>query len=76
VHWVYEDRLAELGIQMGDATAGRWEAARLGLVGGAADFTWLRATLPADDDPRVCRPGSLTELLLLDIPVWTLGGDA
>jgi hypothetical protein len=61
---------------VGDPYAGSWEAARLKLVGGAADFGWLSASLTADDDPRVRRAGSLTELRVLDILVWTLDSEA
>jgi Family of unknown function (DUF6308) len=75
VHRVYEDRAADLGRQMGDRNAGWWEAARLDLVDGAADLRWLTASLTADDDPRVRRAGSLTELRLLDILIWTLGSE-
>jgi hypothetical protein len=75
VHRVYEDRAADLGRQMGDPYGGWWEAARLDLVGGTADFGWLTRSLCADDDPRVRRAGSLTEVRLLDILIWTLGSD-
>jgi hypothetical protein len=76
VHQVYADRAADLGNQMGDPNAGWWEAARLDLIEGAADFGWLTQSLRADNDPRVRRAGSLTELRVLDILIWTVGGEA
>jgi hypothetical protein len=76
VHEVYGDRAADLGRQIGDPNGGWWEAARLDLVEGATDFHWLTASLSADDNPLIRRAGSLTELRVLDILVWTLGSSA
>jgi len=76
VHQVYADRAADLGRQIGDPNGGWWEAARLDLVDGATDFDWLTTSLSADDNLLIRRTGSLTELRLLDILVWTLGSSA
>ena len=68
VHRIYEDMAA-------DPDGGWWEAARRDLVDGSGDFAWLSAALRDDDDARVRRAGKLTELRLLDIIAWRLGGD-
>jgi hypothetical protein len=58
-----------------DATGGWWEAARRDLVDNSDDFAWLSARLRDDDDARVRRAGKLTELRLLDVIAWDLGGE-
>jgi len=75
VHRVYEDRAAEAGAEIQDPDGGWWEAARRDLVDGSGDFAWLSARLRDDDDALVRRAGKLTELRLLDIIAWQLGGD-
>lgn len=67
VERVYRERVSDLG-------GSWWEAARLDLIDGSEDFGWLSATLKAHDDACVRRAGKLTELRLLDIITWCLGG--
>ena len=73
VHHVYEERAADIGIEIEDPDGGWWEAARRDLLDCANDFAWLTTSLRTDDDARVRRAGRLTELRLLDVLAWTLG---
>lgn len=72
----YKRRVAELTAEADDASAVWWEAPKRDLVDGAGDFAWLAGSLAADEDPAVRRLSRLTELRLLDILAWTLGGDS
>lgn len=73
VHQVYQERAADIGIEIDDPDGGWWEDARRDLLDCAGDFAWLATSLRADDDARVRRAGRLTELRLLDVRAWTLG---
>jgi hypothetical protein len=75
VHRVYETQAIDLGIAINDPYGGWWEAPAEDLVDGADDFAWLSARLRDDDDAQVRRVGKLTELRLLDIIAWRLGGE-